>query len=371
MTRWTAWSARHRLPAVHGVRWVGRASKQVGDMTREHQEDGGLAGCIALHSRTPMAPVSTLSFAAVWPCPHMPPLQEVMDSMYGRLEPKPLAPAYTAQELAAMRAAEEAGKAAARAALASTGGPAYATLELPAPGELSLDCQRYKWRQSQSHVEVFVPLPEGLTARRCSVQLSTSAISISVNDTRVLSGRLYRPIKAEESTWFVQDGVLEVTMLKRNRRGHYEAGTTNAGGQTPWEVAGWGHAAQLVPRRNAHMVGQRCIPMKRLEFSLSLLIAQLTWNSWALIPPPPVRRHVVAGRGAGCHAVRAAAAGAPAPVLLQRTLRGAGEGEEAGATPGQRAGLAAAAQRGSRVASGADGGGVRSGKGSFTHVAAV
>lgn len=164
-----------------------------------------------------------------------------MDSMYGRLEPMPLAPAYTAQELAAMRAAEEAGKVAARAALAAAGGPAYATLELPAPGELSLDCQRYKWRQSQSHVEVFVPLPEGLPVRRCAVQLSTTSISISVNDTPVLSGRLYRAIKAEESTWYVQDGVLEVTMLKRNRRGHYEAGTTNAGGQG--STVGWqGHA---------------------------------------------------------------------------------------------------------------------------------
>ena len=61
-----------------------------------------------------------------------------------------------------MRRAAEAGKSAARLALQSAGGAAYAALHLPPL--LSLDCQRYKWRQNQSHVEVFVPLPEGLQA---------------------------------------------------------------------------------------------------------------------------------------------------------------------------------------------------------------
>lgn len=148
--------------------------------------------------------------------------------MYGRLEPKPAPPAYTAEERAAMRAALEAGKAEARAALGGSGGPAYAAIELPA--QLSLDCQRYKWRQSQSHVEVFVPLPEGLPASRVAVRLSTASISITVDEAPVLQGRLWREIKAEESTWYVTDGVLEVSLLKRCRRGAYESGTTNAGG---------------------------------------------------------------------------------------------------------------------------------------------
>lgn len=254
--------------------------------------------------------------------------------MYGRLEPKPAAPVYSKEELAAMRAAEEAGKATARAALASAGGPAYAALELPAPGELSLDCQRYKWRQNQSHVEVFVPLPEGLPARRCAVQLSTTSISISVNDTRVLSGQLYRPIKAEESTWYVQDGVLEVTMLKRNRRGHYEAGTTNAGGRGQWvgarRAAGLGvqRAVQLTTAHAFQAQPAAARPDKQQAIDLS---TQQTSTR-----PPPCR-HVVAVGGAGRHAVRAAAAGAPAHQLLQRALRGAGGGEEAGAAPGQRA----------------------------------
>jgi hypothetical protein len=141
-----------------------------------------------------------------------------------------------------MRRAAEADKASARLALQRGGGPAYAAVELPP--QLSLDCQRYKWRQSQSHVEVFVPLPEGLPAGRVAVRLSTSAISVCVDEAPVLAGRLYREIKAEESTWFIQDGVLEISMLKRCRRGAYEAGKTNSGG---WEAGqlrlgavGWG-----------------------------------------------------------------------------------------------------------------------------------
>ena len=127
-----------------------------------------------------------------------------MEGMYGRLEPKPAEPSYTPEERAAMRRAAEAGKAAARAALTGCGGAAYAAVELPP--QLSLDCQRYKWRQSQSHVEVFVPLPEGLPARRVSVQLSTAAIRVEVDEAPVLRGRLYREIKAEESTWYIQVG---------------------------------------------------------------------------------------------------------------------------------------------------------------------
>lgn len=151
-----------------------------------------------------------------------------MDSMYGRAEPKPLPPRYSAEERAAMRRQEEEAKAASRRALQDGFNLAYSAVELPP--QLSLDCQRYKWRQNQSHVELFVPLPEGLPASRVSVQLSTSRIRVLVDETPVVAGRLYREIKADESAWYVQDGVLEVVMLKRCRRGHYEAGKTNAGG---------------------------------------------------------------------------------------------------------------------------------------------
>ena len=58
----------------------------------------------------------------------------------------------------------EADKGAARQALLQ--GKAYAALTVPL--SLGLDCGHYKWRQNQSHVEVFVPLPENLAAKQAS-----------------------------------------------------------------------------------------------------------------------------------------------------------------------------------------------------------
>lgn len=44
----------------------------------------------------------------------------------------------------------------------------------------------------------------------------------------VLSGALWRPVRADESVWLIQDGVLEITLLKESRRGNYADGETNA-----------------------------------------------------------------------------------------------------------------------------------------------
>ena len=108
-------------------------------------------------------------------------------------------------------------------------GPQYAAIEVPP--ELGVDCQRFKWRQSQTHVEVFVPLPPSVGAAKVHVALTPTSLTVDVDEARVLHGALWAPVKAEESTWYVQDGVLELMMLKRCRRGHYEAGQSNAGGQ--------------------------------------------------------------------------------------------------------------------------------------------
>lgn len=105
-------------------------------------------------------------------------------------------------------------------------GESYLSIELPQ--DLGLDCGGYKWRQNQSHVDVFVPLPEGTSLQHIQVDLKPATIFVSVHERTILKGALYRDIKVEESTWFIQDGVLEMNLLKRNRRGRYEQGTTNA-----------------------------------------------------------------------------------------------------------------------------------------------
>lgn len=123
-----------------------------------------------------------------------------------------------------MRRREEEEKAAARrAALAP---PSYLAIDIP-PG-LGMDCGSYRWRQSQSHVEIFLPLPDGLSSSKVSVVLQPQYIAVEFDEKPKLKGQLYRAIKADESTWYCQDGVLEILMLKRNRKGNYENRTTNA-----------------------------------------------------------------------------------------------------------------------------------------------
>jgi CS domain len=123
-----------------------------------------------------------------------------------------------------MRQRQEAGAQSSR--LAALQGESYAAIDLPTG--LGMECSGYKWRQNQSHVEVFIPLPPGTTSRQIDLTLTPSSISVTVQERPILRGALFHEIKAEESTWYIQDGVLEVVMLKRNRRGNYERGTTNA-----------------------------------------------------------------------------------------------------------------------------------------------
>ena len=132
-------------------------------------------------------------------------------------------------------------------------GKSYAAIEVPA--DLGLDCQRYKWRQNQSHVEVFIPLPPGVPASKvgggkaaaaptwwggpgwdgwppwpsglrlfrqqpaarapsCAallrhaaqvcVELSPTSLAVSVDEQPLLAGALYHEIKRDESTWYCQ-----------------------------------------------------------------------------------------------------------------------------------------------------------------------
>ena len=62
------------------------------------------------------------------------------------------------------------------------------------------------------------------------VHVSLKAVSIEVcmGPRTPLRGPLYASVKVEESTWYVQDGLLTVQLLKRNRRGHYANGSSNA-----------------------------------------------------------------------------------------------------------------------------------------------
>ncbi|KAK9820242.1 hypothetical protein WJX72_007885 [[Myrmecia] bisecta] len=150
--------------------------------------------------------------------------QEVMESMYGRLEPRPAAPTYTAHDQLLMRDREEQDLLEAR--MSSKKDQGWKQIEV-AP-DLGVACDRYKWQQNQTYVEIYLRLPAHSHAKQVQIELRPRHIQIVCNERVLLKGELYQDIKVEESTWLIKDGILEVLLLKRNRRGNYADGTTNA-----------------------------------------------------------------------------------------------------------------------------------------------
>eukprot|EP00889_Picochlorum_renovo_P001331 jgi/Picre1/28361/NNA_003767.t1 len=136
--------------------------------------------------------------------------QDVMESMYGRVDPKPQEPIFSLEERRAMKKREEdEKKMAQKMALVSQ---SYRQIDIPR--DLGIDCGNYKWKQNQSYVEVFIPLSDYVTQEatdpKVSVDLQPKRLSVEINERSILRGILYREIKAEESTWYIQDGVLEI-----------------------------------------------------------------------------------------------------------------------------------------------------------------
>lgn len=170
-----------------------------------------------------------------------------MPSMYGRANPKPEPPLFDAEDMRKMREAEERSMLKLRAADADatartlgagdasfvhdaagmSGDPVWG--EIVVPANLGADHGQLKWRQNQTFVEVFVKLPPNAQrAADVAVVMRSDFLSVKVAGVTILAGALYRPIKAEASTWIIADGILEICLLKRFRRGNYENGKSNA-----------------------------------------------------------------------------------------------------------------------------------------------
>jgi len=165
-----------------------------------------------------------------------------MPSMYGRANPKPEPPSFDAEDMRKMRAAEEKDLLRVRAAEADAAArrsgayvasradasAAWAEIDVPAGLGMSVS-ETVKWRQNQTFVEVFVALPDPARgAADVKVHIGAERLIVAVAGAPVLDGRTFAPVKAEASTWVVADGVLEISLLKRFRRGNYANGETNA-----------------------------------------------------------------------------------------------------------------------------------------------
>ena len=60
------------------------------------------------------------------------------------------------------------------------------------------------------------------------VDLQPGHLWVAMDGVPLLNGPLLHEVKQDESTWYIQDGILHITLLKRSRRGNYADGTSNA-----------------------------------------------------------------------------------------------------------------------------------------------
>lgn len=81
-------------------------------------------------------------------------------------------------------------------------------------------------------IEGSITLPDAIETILCylqvAVKLTPSSISVQFGERTAVKGELYAEIKLDESTWYIQDSVLHMQLLKRNRRGQYANGSNNA-----------------------------------------------------------------------------------------------------------------------------------------------
>jgi len=149
--------------------------------------------------------------------------QEVMESMYGRANPIPLQPSYTAEERLAVAHRDEDEAVAMRAVTDRE--RRWASVEIPPA--LGVSTTAYKWKQNQTFVEIYFQLPTNLPTRAVVVSIEPRRLHVSLDGADKLSGELLKEVDVDGSTWFVSDGLLHIHLLKRNRRGHYDDGSTN------------------------------------------------------------------------------------------------------------------------------------------------
>lgn len=189
---------------------------------------------------------------------------EAQETMYGRLVPSPQAPSYTESDLARMKDRERAEQLQRQArgylcasAASSSLGSGWGDVDVPpklgcefslpppdtATGESASSKKggsggtEVKWRQSLTHVEVFIKLdtPVGRTGSgKLDVQFTPTSLLVSRGGTLLLGGTLCKPVLPFECRWAAEGHLLEISMMKKSRRGYYAPGESNADTYWPW-----------------------------------------------------------------------------------------------------------------------------------------
>ncbi|GAA0149933.1 microtubule or microtubule-binding cytoskeletal protein [Lithospermum erythrorhizon] len=71
-----------------------------------------------------------------------------------------------------------------------------------------LDMDNYSWGQSLEEVTINVPVPKGTKARFMTFEIKNTSIKLYLKnqETPILEGDFFKPVKTEESFWSLEDG---------------------------------------------------------------------------------------------------------------------------------------------------------------------
>ncbi|PNW79853.1 hypothetical protein CHLRE_08g369400v5 [Chlamydomonas reinhardtii] len=73
----------------------------------------------------------------------------------------------------------------------------------------------YEWDQSFSEVNIYVPVPPGVTGKQLFVDIETRHLRFGIKSTPAyLDSDLFAAVKVSESFWTLEDGVLHVSLTK-------------------------------------------------------------------------------------------------------------------------------------------------------------
>jgi len=78
---------------------------------------------------------------------------------------------------------------------------------------------RYSWTQVLEELEIRVPVPEGTRAKQVDVQFKKKWLKVGVKgQPPIINEELHKEIKADDSTWIVEDGKVVMIVLQKFNR---------------------------------------------------------------------------------------------------------------------------------------------------------
>lgn len=79
------------------------------------------------------------------------------------------------------------------------------------------DHPTYRWIQNDNEATIYFPVPLGTTPKNVDVRISTNSLHVGLkNAPPILAGKLYKPIKAEESMWSLEERKTIVVVLTKS-----------------------------------------------------------------------------------------------------------------------------------------------------------